>query len=53
MLNSFLLFEQYAAASYCDYNDEIPQGGRRIACNADVCPILYPLDQITEYEFVQ
>lgn len=53
LLNSFLLTEQYAAASYCDYNNNLPQGGRRIACDNDVCPDLDPLDQITEYEFVQ
>ena len=52
-LNDFLLLEQYAAASYCDYNNNYPQGGRRLACNNDVCPDLDPLDQITEYEFVQ
>lgn len=52
-LNDFLLLEQYAAASYCDYNNNYPQGGRRLACDNDVCPDLDPLDQITEYEFVQ
>ena len=52
-LNDFLLLEQYAAASYCDYNNNYPQGGRRLACDNDVCPDLDPLDQMTEYEFVQ
>ena len=52
-LNDFLLLEQYAAASYCDYNNNYPQGGRRLACDNDVCPDLEPLDQVTEFEFVQ
>ena len=51
-VNDYLL-ERYAAASYCDHNNNYPKGGRKLACDNDVCPDLDPLDQITEYEFVQ
>lgn len=45
--------EQYAAATYCAYNDEVPAGGRQIACNNDICPLVEQLDQETIYEFAQ
>lgn len=45
--------EQYAAAAYCEYNDELPQGGRRLACDHEICPLVEQKDQITTYEFFQ
>lgn len=45
------LFEQYAAASYCQGNNNVTDGGNKLTCPSHNCPLVEANDVTTVYEF--
>lgn len=45
------LFEQFAAASYCQSNDNITAGDTKLTCQSGNCPLVEADDVTTVYEF--
>jgi hypothetical protein len=49
LLNTFVLYEQYAAAAYCPENNDSPN--TKIFCTSDSCPLVQAADTNTVVEF--
>ncbi|KAL8971078.1 MAG: hypothetical protein Q9183_001226 [Haloplaca sp. 2 TL-2023] len=45
------LFEQFAAAAYCEINNNGQTAGDKITCPAGNCPLVESSDVVAVYEF--
>ena len=45
------LFEQFAAASYCQSNNNVTAGGNKLTCQSQNCPLVEADDVVTVFEF--
>ena len=51
ILANLNFFEQFAAAAYCEGNNNVPAGGPKLTCSSGNCPLVETNDVTTVYEF--